>query len=488
MDSKDIPQPEELDREKIDKKDSVNQKISQTRISRRGLLKGFLGLGLTSILSSDKAMGQEAPIIPEHKFNSIDELNDYVRAKEKRLGWNDQEPQEEPFGDKFRAERARLRPSNNERTLGFVVSEKLISDLNTLGENPTAILTRHVDYLNNLYKNAGVNLKYDLTDIAILPDDVVGSYKDTLHQQKRGVKLKAGEVPYPRYQDSTWVLSSDCNDQDIPNYAEKLKKRFTDMVDKGLIHELVHHVGIGDFYVSQREFGPTNTPPITRFLPDHSGFMGGGNWSSLSQWEAFYLQKFIENGTFSPQHDGDAISNIKNPQTQQLEQYQRLISPLYKFKVADSHGSNLLPRIDGLYHSTQTEDQEKHHFLTGDTFTRSSEEIVIPNIENIINESKRQNKGDPTLFVFKSSFEKDIWLPFDAHLLILYRLAQGTEDGKASVIVNTEMPEFNNPCSIGFDVIARTQDIPTQFMGNNIYGYSDINENLRGVWWVKPNN
>lgn len=484
------------------------KKVLQTPISRRGLLRGLFGGTLAALFpagvadqskvedQTDSPTNEQAISKPEtqqiesvaRKFETIEELNTYIAEKEKRLGWGDQNSEDERFGEAFKEERSKLRPSNKDRTTGFIVSDKLMADLEKRGEDPIDILTRHIDYLNNLYKEAHVDLHYDLTDISILPDDVLGSYTNIKHNHQEGIVLKDGEVFYPRYQDSTWVLSRDCNDTKIPNYAEKLTTRFADRIDVGLIHELIHHVGIGDFYTSHREFGPRNTVPVSRYLPDYEGFMSMniGSWEKISAWESFFLQKLIENGTFSPQHDGNAVVNVVNPETKQLEYYLRALASQYSFTLQDRENNNLAPAIDGFYLSTNKVDENDHHFLTGENFERTNDSVILSHPLDKIDQSNKEEKGMPSLFVFKSNSSPGIWLPLDNHLLAIYRLAQTGETCQPFIFINPKLLEMQQSCNIGLDVIKRTEEIPAEFNGNPVYGYSEINDDLRAVWWIKP--
>jgi hypothetical protein len=478
--------------------------IGSKKMSRRKFIKLLGATATISSMSPGLLVVPRSPVVPEPKhksndaeptrtlerrFNTITEINDYIAKKEAEFGWNKHTDKESGrFGEGFVEQRARLRTSNRERTVGFVISEGLVNDLKEKGEDCISILKRHIEYLNGLYISAGVDLQYAITDIIIIPDEVLGSHNEINHIEKDGIVLNGGKIIYPRYQDSTWVLSRDCNDEQFPNYADKLINLFEDRIDLGLIHELIHHVGIGDFYVSQREFGPNNTPPIIRFLPDHSGYMGGGIYNKISPWEAFYLRKFLENGTFSPQHDGHDVTKITNIDGE-LEYYLGILPHEFEFDIHDiARIKNDCPDIDSIYISTERVDQNGYHFLEGDSYDRIGNVIVFKDFKNKIEQSNTDDKGTPNLVVLKSNSSSGVWIPIDRHLLTMYYLAQKGGRYRPHIFINSELPEIQSDCEVGLDVVLGTKSVPNTFNGNPVYAHSQINEDLMAIWWVKKSD
>jgi hypothetical protein len=440
----------------------------------------------TAIPSIDENLDSENTIEIYRYHESIDSYNQFVAEEEASLGWSERDPNE-PFGDDFIKERGELRLPNNHRTLGFVISDKMVSDCEAQGLNAFHVVNDHCEELNRLYREAGIDLHYTLTGVDVIPDEELGSHRDMEHIVKKGIDTNGGQntVNYPRYQDTTWVLTSDCNDNDFPNYVDKLVNR--GVIDKGLIHELIHHTGIGDFYHANKHFDPTNNNGMKVYRCDYLGYMSGGLSEQISPWEQLFINEFLKNGTFSPQHDG-IVDELVDPRTGELAYHGSLAEgSRYKFNVLDRQSTLISESIDGMYVAPPRASDQQYDSLFGvNGFSLESGSIVTPVISELDEHIIASHGDSPINYFFKAQRQPGIILPVDKNLMLAaYILQNGAEEISLWVYLDPSVEELYGPYAIFCDVLKREPEIPTQVNGNKVYGYSELSDDYRAVWYVQ---
>jgi hypothetical protein len=276
-------------------------------------------------------------------FTTSQEANRYLRLEEIAAGYD----RARMTPDQLIAHRNETRV-NTERTLRFVVGRGLWDDMIAKGIDPEEFMRKHVNILNKIYSDAQIPIHYTLNPTLVVP--WVNDHNFVKHGQD-GVVLNSNneKLQYSFTDDSTWVLTDNCNDGDFPNYADKIIHRLAefDGIDPGLIHELVHHTGIYDIYHSNTDLhGMSNLTQITAYPTDiMSGDMG---LLQLTPAGALGIHKLMENNLFGPQHDGDFVARVDNFSNE--VHITHALANKYNVYFIHPNGKLLTDKIRGLYY------------------------------------------------------------------------------------------------------------------------------------------
>lgn len=454
----------------------------------------------TAIRSINNNHRQEVPTaVPEdsgeidiyqelyRSHESVADYNAYIEEVESRKGWAPRNGNDD-FGEDFINQRNELRPNNHERTVGFIISDKVVNELEASGINAFEALQVHVNELNSMYEAAGIDLRYTLTGVDVFPDSLIGPARDVgdIHRQKLGMNLPGGLAKYPRYQDSTWVF-------DFPYQTNKAisEEIITRNFYKEFFHEIIHHTGVGDFYKNIRNFNPSNSYPFIGYSPDDAGYMGR-NYNKISAWEKIIIEELMKNGKFSPQHDGDTVSDVFNPQEQRWMHYsQSLYCSNFAFQVKNNYGDSMVNVIDGMYTSNGNEDRDSLGFdvLQGVIgFSVQGNTIQLNDLVSLDQHYRDRNYVQPSMFALKSNTQQGVFLPFDLNLMLAANIAKGKPDvTQIEVVMNSDLPDLKASHSIGLDVVEYSAPIVYERLdGRKVYAYSNLNEKYRAIWYLKP--
>lgn len=467
--------------------------------------------GITSIIkyldpANDASIDKKEPEVPDFEkegpevlyFESVQAYNKYVERKERKKDWSERDA-EDPFGEAFKAERENLRKEtggNTRRTLGFVVSKEFIGDLEEQRISPQKFFKGHLDVLNKLYENAGINLRYSMEDIVALPGiDVTG----VKHIHKKGIKINPDTlIEYPRYQDTTWVLTSHSNSTEYPRYIDYLTKggeggAVVDIngipIDTGLIHELIHHTGIGDLYRSNVDFDENTHPAFSGFRVDTNGYMGSGVKKEISPIEAYFIKKLIENGTYSPQHDGnEAAIRIGG------KRYYNYCPQFLGFKVVDSNNNPI--KVHGVYTYAHKQGETRQKAVSGGMAMHP-----YPDQPNFIRQtwaSKREElrqQEDIDAKVIQISAREWVILPIDDHTIALMDFLHGhPEEVDVQVRVNRKAIELMQKMNfqsykdiLCFNIVewGEGESYPETLEGKVVYATVKIGNGYTGVYYFE---
>jgi hypothetical protein len=213
-----------------------------------------------SVREGVKIYGLKSPVISREQLNCLeDSLTKTIYPDLKADLFRPQDPEDAKLIQDYRQAHWEKSGEDYVRRFEFIVSEKAIGEMqNKFGNDLIGSLIRHIPAINDIWKSSRPSLNFvaKLDRIIIVSENLVSPSGGGWHVvNNKGYSYwandelngKKGDIPYDI--DSRWVI-----DEDITKIFHQFKEFYgcegiaNCRIDYGLLHELTHHLPVGDNY------------------------------------------------------------------------------------------------------------------------------------------------------------------------------------------------------------------------------------------------